>query len=722
MRVLGASIFPIIGGTLSATWLYQAYGNISNNLRYFWLLLCGGVLFYIVSNSVWLYSQLAHGITEFPTEASLFWVLANSIFLVALIYKTQVLSISLLNSQHIFNILVFMIIAVAISIHYLINPILELSNNPISVSLITLTYPITNLSILFVTISLYYLSKRSKHRKVIVFIIIGFFIQVVADSYFIYLSITDNYLLGGMVDPLWLIAILIIGLAGLYAQDMNEPKEENNYYFKSEISIIPYIGVVFLALLVINSYKQEFNALSIGVLVLFLLIIVRQFLVMNQNENLIDEYKFLAHHDLLTGLNNRACFKDDLHQVMVKGKSRNRMVAVLLIDLDRFKNVNDTLGHYIGDCLLKEVSQRLKSSLSVDQLLYRIGGDEFTILLPDTSKHNCISIADIVLKVFDEIFLVEGYEIAITPSIGVSIYPENGEDSETLLQNADAAMYLAKARGKNNFQFYDSDLNEQISRKMELEQGLRKAIESNELTLCYQPKVDLHTGEIIGSEALLRWKHPELGDISPSEFIPIAEETGQIVSIGEWVLRKACKQNILWQEGGFPSLCISVNVSVRQFQHSDFVKIVRNVLQETGLHPQFLELEITESIMQNVKESRDVLKGLRALGVGTSIDDFGTGYSSLHILKELPIDSIKIDKSFIDNIEIPTNLAMVNTIIDIGLNLNLRVIAEGIEYKHQARTLAENKCDFGQGYLFSQPVHAKVFENYLAEGYFLPNL
>jgi EAL domain-containing protein (putative c-di-GMP-specific phosphodiesterase class I) len=293
------------------------------------------------------------------------------------------------------------------------------------------------------------------------------------------------------------------------------------------------------------------------------------------------------------------------------------------------------------------------------------------------------------------------------------MYPEHGENSEDLLKNADAAMYLAKENGKNHFRFYNYELNEVLARKMQIEHELSKAIERNEFSLFYQPKVDLHTQNMIGMEALLRWNHPELGLISPVEFIPIAEETGQIISIGEWVLNTACKQNKIWHEKGLSTCCVSVNVSVLQFQQGDFLKVVTEALKESNLEAKYLELEITESIMQNINESRELLAGFRAMGVKTSIDDFGTGYSSLDILRNLPIDTIKIDKSFIDDIEAPCQQPFIKAIIELGLNLNVTVVAEGIENENQLQILLANNCTIGQGYLFSKPVDATEFEKLL---------
>lgn len=411
----------------------------------------------------------------------------------------------------------------------------------------------------------------------------------------------------------------------------------------------------------------------------------------------------MAFYDALTGLPNRNKLRQHLNKLLTN--PGNQMLAVLFLDLDRFKIINDTKGHSTGDLLLQKVAKRLKSAVPSDGLVSRLGGDEFIILIEDIDKKKVTEIAKRILDAFHAPIEIDQQEFFVTPSIGISIYPTDGEDEETLIKYADTAMYLAKERGKNNFQFYSSNLDDLTSRKMEIENGLRKALEQNQLMLHYQPQVELATGKIVGVEALIRWKHHELGMISPSEFIPLAEETGLIVPLGKWVLREACEQNKAWQNSGLPPIPIAVNISVRQFQDEQFVDFIMNTLDQVGLDPHYLELEITESIMQNIEKSTIILNQLKELGVKLSIDDFGTGYSSLSYLKHLPIDKLKIDKSFVDDIIHHMNQgAIVKTIIDMGHNLQYTVIAEGIEKEEQVKFLRENSCKIGQGYFFSKPL------------------
>lgn len=419
--------------------------------------------------------------------------------------------------------------------------------------------------------------------------------------------------------------------------------------------------------------------------------------------------KYMAYYDVLTGLPNRNMVRKHLNAALKKG---DQGLAVLFLDLDRFKIINDTKGHRVGDLLLKVVASRLKNAVQNMGLVSRQGGDEFIILLKGLNKTQVIEVAERILGEFSAGIEIENQEFFVTPSIGISMAPGDGSDEETLIKHADTAMYLAKERGKNNYQFYTDQLHGLSSRKMELENGLRKALEQDQLMLHYQPQVNLATGKIIGVEALVRWQHPEKGIISPAEFIPLAEETGLIVPLGKWVLQKAAAQNKDWQDKGYSQFPISVNISVRQLQEDRFIDTIKQVLDETGLDPRYLDLEITESIMQNSENTAMILYQLKELGVTLAIDDFGTGYSSLSLLKHLPIDKIKIDKSFVDDIIHHSNQgAMVKTIIDMGHNLQFDVIAEGVEEPEQVAFLLKNGCKIGQGYHYSRPLPPDTIED-----------
>ncbi len=420
--------------------------------------------------------------------------------------------------------------------------------------------------------------------------------------------------------------------------------------------------------------------------------------------------RYQALHDLLTDLPNRILFNERLSAALSNARERQGMLAVMFLDLDRFKIINDTLGHVFGDQLLQIVAERLTNCLWQHDTVARWGGDEFTLLLPQIScAEDAGRIAQIILDALKQPFNIEGHQLYISSSIGIAFYPYDGEDAETLIRNADVALYRAKEQGRNNYQFYKAAMNSEASELLILENKLHQALERGEFVVYYQPQVHTTTGTITEMEALVRWQHPELGLISPAKFIPLAEENGLILPIGEWVLRTACAQNKVWHDAGFPSLCVAVNLSARQFQQPNLVEMVARVLSETGLSPCFLELEITESIaMQNLDFTRAILKDLHSMGVSISMDDFGTGYSSLSYLKKFPLDKLKIDQSFVRELTTdPNDAAIISAIAALAKVLNLKMVAEGVETEDQRAFLQSLECEYMQGYLFSRPLSAK---------------
>jgi diguanylate cyclase (GGDEF)-like protein/PAS domain S-box-containing protein len=425
--------------------------------------------------------------------------------------------------------------------------------------------------------------------------------------------------------------------------------------------------------------------------------------------------KDLAFHDSLTKLPNRYMLNNYINNALASPNKKNSQFAVMFIDLDNFKNINDSLGHNIGDLVLKYAANRLKSSIRESDLIARYGGDEFVIVLENISREEITLISKRMLAKFKNPFQVDEHELFISPSIGISFYPEDGSEIDNIIKNADVAMYVAKENGKNNYNFFTPELNNKILRKVELENGLRKALKNNEFILYYQPEIDLSTGDIYGVEALIRWNHPTLGMISPSEFIPLAEETGIINDIGEWVLENACRQNKLWQDLGLAKIPISINVSAIQLQSSEFVKKVEKYLDMTKLEPEYLIVEFTESILQNTENSSRIIDVLNSIGVKVAIDDFGTGYSSLSLLKNLNIDILKLDSHFIKDVDTnPNTLPIIKLIIDMSSTLNFCIITEGIETAHQARIMRESNCKVGQGYFFSKPLEASQAQTYLS--------
>ncbi|MDQ0231709.1 putative bifunctional diguanylate cyclase/phosphodiesterase [Metabacillus malikii] len=717
IRSIGVTIFAIIIGINSMRHVYKAYKLDIEGLRKFWLLLNIGIAFFILFESLWFFQTVLFQNPVYLDVINFVWDIYLIFYLSAIIYKIKVIShYPTLNNPFIFNIIIFMTTAFTISIQYLVKPILDVTNESIMATVLVIIYPILSLSSIIATGILYYIARFLTKRIELISLTILFsaIVMFIADFGFMYHLSIEIFPLASIWDPLWIISIWLLGLAGKKGQmSCNYQKGSDDKLSNLYTSPYPYFSILLLVFLTIHQFHYKVNALFIGLCMTILLVIFRQVLLLRHNKQIMKKYKYLAYHDPLTGLLNRTSFKIRLKAEIDEAKASNSKLAVILLDLDRFKNINDTLGHHVGDSLLKEVSNRLVLGLNVGEVCFRIGGDEFVIILTETSDEQAKKFAEKLMTQFSSAFQVDDYSINVSPSVGISMYPDNGISHDTLFKYADAAMYLAKERGNNTYQFFNGTLHEKIERKILLENGLRNAIQNQELHVVYHPKVILATREIFGMEALLRWKHPVLGYISPAEFIPIAEETGQIIPIGEWMLRKACEQAKQWEDSGFPPLYVAVNVSVRQFQQKDFVEKVTNIIHETGMNPNYLELEITESIIQDIDESINVLKGLQELGISPSIDDFGTGYSSLYILKELPIDIIKIDKSFIDYITEKKDKQMVKTIIELGLSLDLRVVAEGIETEEQLAKLIEYDCKFGQGYLFAKPLDAVQFEQLL---------
>ncbi|MBY0578326.1 MAG: EAL domain-containing protein [Burkholderiales bacterium] len=429
-----------------------------------------------------------------------------------------------------------------------------------------------------------------------------------------------------------------------------------------------------------------------------------------------ERIRFLAYYDSLTELPNRALFEEHINRALSAAKRNGKKVALLFLDVDRFKSVNDSLGHLAGDLLLQSVATRLKKHIRESDTICRQGGDEFIIVLTGIETLDAVvHVAEKIVESMGEAHSIAGHQLVVSFSIGISMYPDDGQSSEVLIRNADAAMYHAKDAGRNNFQFFSQEMNSEAFERLSMESDLRQALKRNELLLHYQPKIDIHSGGIIGMEALVRWQHPEKGLIPPDKFIPVAEECGLIVSIGEWVLRTACAQCQAWHESGLFTAPVAVNISALQFRQKNIRDMVASVLQETGLAPHLLELELTESmVMQEAESTIVTLHALKELGVSISIDDFGTGYSSLNYLRYFPVDRLKIDRSFVQDISSDKDdAAITRTIISMGHSLRMKVIAEGVETTDQFALLREQGCDEIQGYYYSKPLSAEDFCSFL---------
>lgn len=437
-----------------------------------------------------------------------------------------------------------------------------------------------------------------------------------------------------------------------------------------------------------------------------------------------EKLRYQAYHDPLTGLPNRLMYTEHLEMALPQAQRREQMCSVMMLDLDHFKNVNDTFGHEFGDKLLILVAQRLGECIRKVDTLARMGGDEFTLLLPlvDDLK-DVVRVAEKIIASFARPVPIDGKDLFITPSIGISLFPGDGKDAETLLKNADAAMYRAKEGGRNAYQLYTADMNAQAQQRMALENDLRRALENGELEMYYQPKVALKDGRIVAAESLIRWHHPKHGDVSPGEFIPLAEEDGLILPISEWLLNEVCRQIRRWRDTGLTVPCIAVNLSGRQFQRQNLPDMLAQTIADAGINPGDLELELTEStIMSNAETNIEMLVLLKRMGMSLAIDDFGTGYSSLSYLRRFPVDVLKIDYSFVRDIATDANSAeLVRGVIGMAHGLKLEVVAEGVETAEQLAFLRKHQCDLIQGFLFSKAVPADDFATLVREDRRLPS-
>lgn len=429
------------------------------------------------------------------------------------------------------------------------------------------------------------------------------------------------------------------------------------------------------------------------------------------------ELQYQATHDLLTGLPNRVLLLDRIKQAIVNAEQNKNKVGLLFLDLDRFKLINDSFSHEAGDNILKAVSDRLHQTLNSVDTLSRLGGDEFVVVITNVKDEKYLEeISNKIIDVFQQPFNIQGYSVKLTTSIGISIFPKDGANFDLLLRNADSAMYLAKEFGANQFQFYTEELNQKTLKRLKQEAELRTAIEENEFVLYYQPQIDLNAEKLVSVEALIRWRHPTKGIILPLEFIPLAEETGLIFPIGEWVLRTACKQIKEWQNRGLPHIRVAVNITTKQLRLYNLREVILDILEETGLEPQYLELELTENIIINNMDVIKTIHELKKIGVQIVLDDFGTGYSSLNYLRELPVDRLKIDQSYVQNIASNRgDDVIIQAIIAMANNLNMQVLAEGVETQNQLDFLRNQQCGEAQGFYFSKPVSAEECESLLKE-------
>jgi diguanylate cyclase (GGDEF)-like protein len=735
-KTIISDILQIIPPAITFVILIKAHLKARLFKDFFWLLLAIGCGSYLISQFVWNYYEIFLGIYN-PVFfwSGLCWGTSILCYIIAVSNKIKEKRDRNWTKLLIVDTMTITCVAIAITWLYTIEPqIAKINIDNIWFNLLYLMYPVGNLICLFVVINLYMsLKPDDPERRSLYLIALAFLVMFAANTIYSHLAVSNSYHSASLMDPLWALYLLILGLAGL--DYITESEKKNDLLYKGSLMrllpkitvALPILSVVSLfALMIFIDDRFVWICTSLSII----LITVRHAIVTTQSKQLIVDLEQLnssletkvsdrtqelfdiAFYDQLTGLPNRRMFENSLKKSVIMTKKKNGTLALLLLDLDRFKTINDTFGHSYGDTMLKIIALRLKEAIGSICTISRQGGDEFAIILEDyIHKQEIVQIAERILSEVAKPINLSDHNIYTSCSIGISLYSNDCADQETLMRYADAAMYYSKERGKNTYQFYTSELDKSISKKLELETELGKAIENNEFCLFYQPQVNILNGAITGAEALIRWMHPVYGCISPTDFIPIAEETGMINEIGLWVLENACTQAKKLQSEGIKRIKIGVNISPKQIQHDDFVHQVGKIIRKTGVYPQLLDLEITESAaFQNESDITRKLNDLKKIGVKISIDDFGTGYSSLSYLNKLPVDTLKIAQEFVKQIQSDAKYkAIIASIIAVTQNLKLKVIAEGVEDMYEYEFLKSQGCFDMQGYMFSKPVPIEEF-------------
>lgn len=764
LRVMLTDItFPIVGLLAAAVLFMASHASrqVSSRLALAWGVIALGQLSYALGDTTWGILEAGFKQAPFPSAADGFYLAYYGLFLAGiLLLPAQKLT---RNEwvKRILDIGVVMLSAGLIFWTFLIGPqaVANQSESPLVYTL-SLAYPVGDLVLLWALVVLVYRQIKNQPTYPILMLAASATAQIITDSFFSYQSINGTYQSGSFSDIGWVVAYVCAGLAGiLQIQAITSAQAKSNQKEKLPGILarfnrwnmhLPYFWLISAYILLLESYYNQlpvdFITLSVGVSFIIGLVLLRQVVTINENIRLFDQVNYMlqhaqtqagelqktnqvleteiaerqrveeklsfdALHDALTGLPNRVLFIDRLSHAIERFRMSGNPYSVLFLDLDYFKVVNDSLGHTLGDQLLVAISRKLSDCLRVSDTVARLGGDEFVILLEGIQAAEAVSqTARRIQQSISQPFDLGSHAMYSSASIGIVLSSPEYSNAEEVLRDADLAMYRAKALGKNRVEFFDPSLRERAISRLAVENELRRAIEQQEFHLHYQPILSLQTSQLIGFEALIRWQHPARGMLPPIEFLPVAEESGLIVPMGEWVLEEACRQTREWQKL-FPAeqpLCINVNISYKQFIQEDFVKMVEEVLQKTGVEPACLRLEITESVLiDNTSAAASVFEQLTKIGVQLQVDDFGTGYSSLSYLHRYPIHTIKIDRSFIQEIdEEAKHSDLVRTMVLMAANLGMDAIAEGVETESQMRVLKELGCKYGQGYLISRPMEA----------------
>ncbi|MFD1176369.1 putative bifunctional diguanylate cyclase/phosphodiesterase [Paenibacillus puldeungensis] len=709
---------------LSAFVFHYVAKKHHGHYRQFWNTLSLGEICYSLGLLSWIVYDLVLGI-EAPVLSigDLFWNLQNAIYMFALIRLLAKEKSIYQGIRFLFDTAIIFIIVSAVSWEYLILPrfanLLERTNWWGVAA--NFSYPVTDLVIFICLFLLYYTNRFPFSKSVLIPFSSGFIVYVVTDTIYLAQVASGTYKVGGWIDPMYSASVLLLVVAGL-ASVKTKPKKEMLLVTDGTAAKIRYFLLYSLVILLLSftTYRvltEKLDAIFIAFILTVVLITIRQVTVLLENDKLmhslqemLSKAEFLALYDQLSGLPNRRLFEMKATEDIGKAgcdEGKEPMMGVLFMDLDRFKYVNDSYGHSTGDALIEAVSSRLIKLADGRHFVARMGGDEFTMLCKEVrSENELLALAKLIIEEISRPVHLEQGEFCTSASIGISMYPKDGMNISTLLKHADIALHEAKTTGKNRAVFYREDFNQTLSGKVAMEKELRRALAQNELILYYQPQVDAATEKLTGAEALVRWQKAPGVMVSPAEFIPLAEETGMIVPIGEWVLRTACRKAKQWIDEGASDFHISVNVSPRQFYEANFVDIVASVLEKTGLPPRLLVLEVTEGIaILDEGKTTEKLIQLKQLGVHIAMDDFGTGYSSLAYIKQLQIDILKIAQTFIFEVSSdPDKAPIVKAILAMADSLKLTVIAEGVETEEQFRFLQENGCNWIQGYYFYRPL------------------
>ncbi len=723
--VVVRNLFSLLAPLLASIWLFRATRIKQQISKPFLILLSAGCFSYFLAEIAWSYYEV-YLRTEipFPGSPDLFYMLQIIFFLIGFIFLWFSEGRIFRGIRFVFEILIIMTVATTLSYHFLIHKLVLDSDIDGVFLFVYLGYPIGGLLLLASVIITLYLSENfTKLRKGLFIILLGLVFQIVADSSYLYLLVTGNYDTGSLIDPLFTASLLLVGISSFYFEEKSSKhtRKKKGSKLKREFMEIalPYASIALLLIVLIKTGNTNTEAINVGTFIAIIIVFIRQVVVLVENKRLIQQYNYLAHHDSLTKLPNRAFFEEKLAQQLQAVHENQGMTAVMYLDLDRFKLVNDTLGHDAGDELIYAVSKRLLTCVNEGDIVARQGGDEFTLLISSCQQESeVLNISNRIIEQLSFPYNIKGTDFRTTASIGIAFYTYDHAPTTplSLMKKADIAMYESKSKGKNQYQVYEEEMQDESKNKFMIEKDLFHAIQNNEFTLFYQPQMNSKSGKAYGVEALIRWNHPEKGLIPPLSFIPIAENMNLIGPISEWVLREACSQGKIWQDIGL-KIKVAVNISPKQFQSAGFVDMLKEILLETKINPALIELEITEAIaMYSNEDTIQKLNEITDLGIQVSIDDFGTGYSSLAYLVKLPIHALKVPREFVKELNNEgANKTVVFSIISLSRSLQLDLVAEGVETKEQLEILKSMGCKQFQGYYFSKPVPAEEVTQFLKE-------